>query len=715
MMSMRRTQSVCGGLLVLLVAGLLAGCGSNNAGSQVKPGELKASSALGGGCSDLGTATPLIVDMPDRSIIEGAMQDGVVFVNYDCNTLTILEDCRLSGEYTYSGLSRSEELVSLENNDEVSGNLLFTGGSGSAELDSGNALHIGMVKVGRKSTAARVARDQLEGGQCPKATHYVRQAVVGAFAMKTAQRGSVSGAVDVFAVGGGQAASNSSSGRDTRDGELDACKSSKSTDETPIEQCQALLRLSLSPIPESLPPSKGEAKAEPKKGDEKAEEKEEVDETKDVVGEAEVCPKGMSFYQGKCAAESADIPTVCEPTNSDQCLQSCKAGNLQSCQFYGILLYGNLCKDPAKQAHCDEVTADGQDAALEADEKASLEFFRKGCEAGMADSCAWIGDVSSSYWEDDAALRKEGVAAYDKACGLGNGEACYSIGDYRLDGSEGVEKDEFQGVADYHRACKLGELGACQELGGFYFTGEHVTQDPARGLQFMRQFCEQGDATTCYELGQHLLGSFNDNDLGDPIKPANIPDAEKTGREMLDRGCKLKDEFSCYELGRVLFQAKEFDQAKLYLEAAIAAGEGDSDDSEIILGNMYFNGNGVAANKAQAIDYWVKSEDEDLLLKAATMLEKGDGVIKDTERAGVVLGEYCYSSEEKKQCMKVKTLNPKAFTDVMGRLCEAETAWACDEYAKDSPLEHKNLLRRQCEKYDNDPEDFNCKRLKSME
>lgn len=275
----------------------MVSCGGSNVGSKVKPGELKASSALGGTCSTLGTATPLVVDMPDRAFLEGAMADGVVFVNYDCDTLTILDDCRLEGEYTYSGLSRAEELVTLENNDEVAANMMFTGGTAEANLQSGNALHIGLVRVGRKSTAACVARDQAEGSQCAQATHYIRQAVVGAFAMMTAQIGAVSGAVDVFAVGSGAASSTSAGSREARDGDLQACLTSKSTDEKPVEACQSLLRLSLAPVAETLTQR---TKPAEKKGQEKAEEAAEESAEKAVVGEAMVCHVAV-LRAGRCS------------------------------------------------------------------------------------------------------------------------------------------------------------------------------------------------------------------------------------------------------------------------------------------------------------------------------------------------------------------------------------------------------------------------------
>lgn len=360
------------------------------------------------------------------------------------------------------------------------------------------------------------------------------------------------------------------------------------------------------------------------------------------------------------------------------------------------------------------MNADGNDAAMQAEERKSLDYFRKACDAGVSEGCRWLGSVASDFWKSDTNLRTEGLAAYEKACDNGNASACYELGDYRLAGSNGITKDEFQGVADYQRACKLGEMLACRELGEFFFAGKHVTKDPARGLKFLGQYCEQGDAETCLELGQHLLGSYVNNDIDDPIKPVSIPDAEATGRAMLARGCKLKEAAACYELGRVNYQTKQYDQAKLYFEATLANSKGDYDDAEILLGNMLFNGQGVPANKAQAIEYWITSGDEKLMLKAATMLEKGDGVLQDAERAGVVLAEYCYDTSKKAECMRVKTLNQSAFENVMGRHCSDETAWACNEFQSAKPADYKALVEQECAKVDNDPTEFHCKRAAAL-
>ncbi len=697
---------VFSGLALVAGGSLLAGCGSSNAGSQVKPDELSGSAALGGGgCGTAGVSTPLVVDMPDRAFLEGAMQDGVVFLNYDCKVLTVLPDCTLPGDYAYRGLSRQEEIVALENQDEVSANMPFSSGSAAGKLESGNVLNIGLVSIGRRSTAAQVARDQLVGAQCAQATHYLKQAVLGAFAMKTAERGAVSGAVDVFAVASAGASSTSTNSRDRKDGDLEACRTAKSSDDGPPEQCQAILRLMLTPIPNALPvKAKGEEVEEDAgDGDDKG------------VGEAEVCAKGLVFVDGKCGLRKAGQPTVCEPTNSDDCLKQCEAGNAKSCHFYGLLLYGNLCKDPSKKAHCDKVNEDGNEAAMGADERKSLDFFKKACEAGLAEGCYEFGSSGESFWKEDEELLKQGVASYDKACEMGLADACSSIAFNRLGGRSGVAEDTFKGLSDLDRACKLGDTYSCLELGGFYFTGKHVSKDPQRGYNFLKQFCDQGNTDVCLELGQQLLGTYIGSDLNRPTVPAAMTDAEKLGRDTLDKGCKKNDPYSCGELGRVLYVAKEYEQARLYLEASLSHSKNsDFDESEILLGDMFFEGKGVPANKSQGVTYWISSEDDDRLLKAAGILESGKGVIKDAEKAGVALGLFCESTSKKKECLKVKSLNVEAFKKAMASVCDEDYVWACEEH-KGLDLEgHKAYLKESCgEEFD--PDDFFCQRLQSLQ
>lgn len=707
MKSMNRMLK-CGALAAASV-GMLAGCGASNVGSKVKPKELTGADALGGkACKDAGTATPLIIDMPDRSFIEAGMQEGVVFVKYDCNQLTVLLDCTLPGKYVYRGLSLSNEFVTLENQDEVGANLLFTGGKGEAKLESGNSLNIGLVSVGRRSTAAQVARSELVGAQCGEATHYVKQAVLGAFAMNTAQKGSVSGSAEVFMAGSASAGSSSAGSRSRGDGDIEACKSAKTSDENPVDKCQSLLRLYLSPVPEALPVAK--------KGD-KDEDKAPAEEEKTTVAEEKACPEGMVFYQGKCATPKADQPTVCAKTDSDDCLKQCDAGNMQSCFNYAELLYANLCNDPSKQAHCDKVVADGAEAMMQADEKKSFEYYRKACEAGLFEACYGFGYNSSDYWEDDEALRGEGMKKLNEACDQGIADACYFAGDALLSGRYGVQKSSFGGLDKYDRACKLGSTAACLELGGFYFSGEHVAKQPQQGYDYLVQFCEQGNSEVCYELGRAMLG-LTDYEIDTPVAPVDIENAEQIGRDLLAKGCKkgAYADDNCYELGRVLYVGRDFEQARLYLQQAISSSKNnDYDEAELILGNMNFAGQGGPLNKAAAVDYWIASEDEERLKKAASLLERGKGVIKDTEKAGLALGLVCESSEDKKTCMRVKKLNPEAFTKAMAYHCdEDDYEWACDEHQKMDLEKHKAYLKESCgDTYDE--ENYHCRRLKSLE
>lgn len=709
MKSMNRMLK-CGALAAASV-GMLAGCGASNVGSKVKPKELTGADALGGkACKDAGTATPLIIDMPDRSFIEAGMQEGVVFVKYDCNQLTVLLDCTLPGKYVYRGLSLSNEFVTLDNQDEVGANLLFTGGKGEAKLESGNSLNIGLVSVGRRSTAAQVARTELVGAQCGEATHYVKQAVLGAFAMNTAQKGSVSGSAEVFMAGSASAGSSSAGSRSRGDGDIEACKSAKTSDENPVDKCQSLLRLYLSPVPAALPVTK-------KSGDKDSEEAPAAEEEEKKAAVEEVtCPDGMVFFQGKCATPKADLPTLCKDTDSDDCLKQCNAGHPQSCFNYAELIYSNFCKDPTKEAHCDKVNADGAEDLMKADEKKSFEYYRKACDAGLQIACLNFGYVTSDYWEEDAELLKEGMKRLDDSCGQGSADACYFAGDIRLAGSYGVKVATYQGLGDYNRACDLGETNACLELGGFYFSGEHISKDPQKGYDFLIQFCDQGNSEVCYELGKAMLG-ITDYEIETPIKPVDMENAEQTGRDLLAKGCKKGTyaDDSCYELGRVLYLAKDYEQARLYLEAAISRSSSkDYDYAELILGDMNFAGQGAPANKAAAVDYWIASEDGSRLMKAANMLERGRGVIKDAEKAGEALAIYCVSTEEKKPCMRIKKLNPEAFAKAMAENCYEDNDWFCDEHQEMDLEKHKAYLQDQCgDTYDE--EDYHCRRLKSLQ
>ena len=173
--------------------------------------------------------SPLIVDwQPEhRGDLEVAMREGVAVVGYDSKGLRLLQDCHIDGNYGFIGVSTKEQVIVLQSSDEVKANLPATGLSilarVGAELGTSTEIDIAMVMVGKKKTTWVSASPADLKGDCRGATHFVRGATVGAFALQSAARGQARATAELFGAG---VTGNHARQRQVRsvDGTLDACR-----------------------------------------------------------------------------------------------------------------------------------------------------------------------------------------------------------------------------------------------------------------------------------------------------------------------------------------------------------------------------------------------------------------------------------------------------------------------------------------------------------
>lgn len=676
-------------------------CGTSNIGSQVKPNAPTANEAMGAklDCKTGSYAEPLVVDLPaDKRVdLEAQMNAGVAMISYNCSEMTVVKDCRLPGKYAFAGVSLKEQIISLQNDDEMKANLPFSSGAASASLETGSQLDLALVMVGKRSTAARVERPALEGSQCGEATHFVRAATVGAFAMKTGTKGKAAAAVDLF----GASASGSSSASEKRankDGDLTSCKSSKPGAETPPDQCQSAIRVELVPIPAALAQADAKRAAELVKG---AAEK----EGKPI--ENPCSAEGFVYSDGKCArASSSAAPHLCAPANSDECKAECDKGHMGSCHNYAEALFSNFCNDPSKKSQCDQTsTAENQQREREA-----MKYWRKACDQGdVADACDQAGEYSLQTFAGMKADFAVAIPALKKGCDLGNADACWVLGDKYLKGGAGLSKDPMQGLALTDRSCKLGEQYSCQLMGEFYFKGTHLAKDPARGYAYLKQFCDQGEYQTCDELGEHLLGIFDkyEDKLTGASPVSEVPGADKIGRDLLTRSCTKGDrKDACARLGHLYYVEKNWAQARNFLQSGCKS---DGDACKM-MADMELEGKGGPKDKRSAMEYWLSSGDDELRYRAAQTFEKGDGVPKDAERATKIYGELC-TSDMKHACNDAKRLDKKVWIAALSADCARDDAWSCSQLKAADAGEHRVQLEKLCE----GTSEYGCKELKRLD
>ncbi len=120
------------------------------------------------------------------------MKDGIAVVQYGCDSIRLLSDCHVDGQYGFVGVTRKEQVIELKNGDEIRANLPKTGAllgmKLEGDLERGASLDVALVMVGKERTRRNHATRADLVGDCNGATHFVRGAMIGAFAMATGSR-----------------------------------------------------------------------------------------------------------------------------------------------------------------------------------------------------------------------------------------------------------------------------------------------------------------------------------------------------------------------------------------------------------------------------------------------------------------------------------------------------------------------------------------------
>jgi TPR repeat protein len=440
---------------------VVASCGGAG-GRAVRPSDPTAADALGEkDCHDVsGSSEPLVVDWKpeDRTKLELAMRDRVAIVSYSCEGIKLLEDCQLEGKYGYMGVTRKEQVISLSDSDEVKANLPLSGVSLSAELKSGASLDVAMVMVGQQKTAwAQPTTEDLKG-TCAGATHYVRGATVGAFALATSTKGEAKAVASFFGAGAG-GESKSTRATKNKEGDLGSCQSASPKSEAPPDQCGAPIRLLIAPLEkaqkEPAPPPKREL----------------------AQTEAQ-CPKGLVFAEGKCAKAENVKAYQCKPGDEAECTAQCDKGHAGSCGTLGVLVARGGNQNDTKAA----------------------QLFQKGCTGGDNPSCTNLG----LFMQNGRGVSKnedEASKLFDKACLAGDSLACGLLAENT--------KDPTLATNLYKQACAGGHNTSCTRAARAYASGNGVAQDKSAAMDLYKSGCNGGDVASCLEVGALLEASNN--------------------------------------------------------------------------------------------------------------------------------------------------------------------------------------------------------------
>jgi TPR repeat protein len=469
---------------------------------------------------------PFVVDWPAdrRGDLEVALKRGIVVLSLSCTSTRVLPDCSAEGAYSFIGTTEREELVSLRNADEVKANLpllapALTGPSG-VDFQHGASVDVAIATIGqRASSRSLVSRADLKG-DCRDATHFVRIATLGAFAMGPGAPGQSKAVADVFARG------TSGGAQMAKDGSLQACRGAAPDAETAAAQCGAPVSLQLKAIhDESVVTPVGVAKTAP------------------VA--APTCPPGMARGEtGACETISPERSHVCAPADIADCAQQCDHGSATSCSILGrsYQLGRGVPLDLARASElltkactAGATVACGRlgEMALNAhDEQKGLRLLGEACSAGWADGCR----IAANYAVKHATPGIDVVALYRRGCRGGDPESCWSLGAFFSDGV-GRPKNEVEAARWLALACEGGAKLGCTQYAQVLDAGRGVPADPARAVALLATECDGGQPTACAGLGEYYVNGHS------------VPRDVMKGLGLLERGCKLGDAQTCFKAG----------------------------------------------------------------------------------------------------------------------------------------------------------------------
>ena len=447
---------------------------------------------------------PLVVDwQPEqRGDLEVAMREGVAVVKFDAKGMKLLKDCRIDGKYGFVGVNTKEQVVSLLSAEEVKANLPAAGlgilVKLGGELGQTQSLDIAIVMVGkRKTTWAHAARQDVQG-DCSGATHFVRGATIGAFAMRSGAKGKARTVAEIFGAGVAASAGSSKTVQNA-DGLLDACRNASPESETAPSQCGALIRLELVKLEEKPHPIQGAQSDAPKA---------------EANEESQACPEGFVFSGGKCTRPEGAPTHACRYGDVQDCSVQCDKGNNESCDTLGVMFMGGagVARNAAKAAPLHKKACDGGLAnacfnyglvllngeGVPKDEASAVPLFAKACKEGVTRACTALA-VVVQFGQGTTADPARAAKIYAIGCRGGDENACSNLGTM-FNGGIGVPKDEKVAAGLFKQACDGGNSIGCGNFAYMVEFGKGVAKNQQTAARIYERAC-QAQSSECVWLG----------------------------------------------------------------------------------------------------------------------------------------------------------------------------------------------------------------------
>ncbi len=551
----------------------LAGCSAGGAAERVRPDDPTYAQAMDVELEFGERPRVLVVDWDaeTRVDLEVAMKRGVAVMALDAQGPHLL-DCNMPGDYTFMGATRKERVVRLLNGSEVAANLPLRGAGIAASLEGefsrGATLDVALSMVGKTTTAARRANRSQLRGECEGATHIVRSATLGAFAMSTGTQSKIRTAAELFDYGA-KAGSESSREIHNTDGDLEACKTSSPNAEAPPARCGAPLRLELAPV-------MGDADDSP---------------AAEAPGQTRACPSGTQLQDEKCTPVTSDSARQCDWRNAKQCAAACERGHAGSCvslafayeRGVGVAIDGAKARSSYERA-CELDDREGcravayfqaQGIGGATDLPTAVRFYKQACVDGDAAACSDLGALYSGGIGVPKDLELA-IGLYRRACSGAHPRGCTNLGLAYLAG-DGVSQDKAAAADLFERACTAEHPDGCSQLAA-------LTPDPAASLALLERACDHSGMDACVDAGARY----------------NTRGEETRATALFERACEQNNPRGCANLGLQLLEgrgtAKDAAKASELFQRTCAESRIGCDT----LGEMYAKGLGVEKDRTTA-------------------------------------------------------------------------------------------------------------------
>ncbi len=204
----------------------------------------------------------------------------------------------------------------MSGTDEIRLNMPFFGARLRGGVRSGASLDAAMAIVGEQVASLPVVAKSDLAGDCAGATHFVREATVGAFVTRQNATGKAEAAAEILSMGA-SGSSTSSKQIINSDGDPKDCRAFDPSSKSPSPRCSSLLRLELKAIA-----------TKPVKFD--------YDPFAEYATEND-CPAGAVFEGGKCGRAKVSVPHLCSYGEGRDCREQCRRGNAASCTRLGLM------------------------------------------------------------------------------------------------------------------------------------------------------------------------------------------------------------------------------------------------------------------------------------------------------------------------------------------------------------------------------------------